>query len=218
MSSTPPIELTLPQLLAKRAQSQPDRVALRQKNLGIWKPLTWADYAAEARAIACGLIDAGLKAGEHVAILSENRKEWVIAEMGIGMARAVTVGVYSTSPDQEVGYVIAHADCRFVICEDQEQADKLLAVRERLSTVERVFVIDERGLRHYDDPWLASYEVLRETGAAKDRADPGLIEGNLAAQSLDDIALMVYTSGSTGKPKGALITWEIGRASCRERV
>lgn len=198
---------TLPQLLAERAKSEPTRVALRQKERGIWKPLTWADYAAEARAVACGLIAAGLKAGDHVAILSENRKEWVIAEMGIGMARAVTVGVYSTSPAEEVGYVIAHADCRFVICEDQEQADKLLDVKDRLGAVERVFVIDERGLRAYNEPWLESYEALREEGAAKDRAEPGLIDANLAAQTLDDVALMVYTSGSTGKPKGALITW-----------
>ncbi len=199
--------LTLPQQLAERARSEPNRVALRQKEYGIWRPISWAQYHAEARAFACGLSLDGLAAGDHVAILSENRSEWVIAQMGIAIAGAITVGVYPTSPANEVGYVIGHAQCRFVICEDQEQADKLSALRHTLTGVQRVVVIDPRGIDLESEPWLTSWGAVREAGLAGLPAAGAALDACLAEQVPDDVALVVYTSGSTGPPKGAMITW-----------
>ncbi|MGD9536879.1 MAG: long-chain fatty acid--CoA ligase [Alphaproteobacteria bacterium] len=207
-------ERTLPQWLAWRAADHPECVALRQKALGIWQPVTWRQYFEQAGAVAHGLAALGYGPGTHVAILSENRREWVIAQMGIGLARGVCVGVYATSPAGEVGYVLDHSGSVVVICEDQEQADKLIEIRPSLAHVRRVVVMDTRGLRRYGDPWLISFDALIAEGERHRAVHPGLIEANLAAQRLDDIALLVYTSGSTGRPKGAMLSWRnIGTAA-----
>ena len=109
-------ELTLPQMLHERARNMPERVALRQKDFGIWKPLTWAGYHRRASHFALGLQTLGLEYGGHVGVLSENRTEWVLAQMGAGLLGAITVGVYPTSPATEVAYVVAHADIEIMVC------------------------------------------------------------------------------------------------------
>ena len=130
MHDTPALpSLTLPQMLRKRATSDAARVAIRQKDFGIWKPFTWADYHRRASDFGLGLSKLGVPAGGHVGVLSENRIEWVLAQMGAGLIGAVTVGVYPTSPSSEVAYVVGHADISVMVCEDQEQTDKLLEAR-----------------------------------------------------------------------------------------
>src|SRR5690606_29030698 len=119
-------DLTLPQKLAHWAKTRPDTVALRQKEFGIWGPVSWREYAHQARCFGMGLMQLGLPAGAHVAVISENRQEWVYAELGCGMAGMVTVGVYATSPAPEVEYLLQAADVQAVVCEDQEQLDKVL--------------------------------------------------------------------------------------------
>ena len=131
-------EGTLPQKLLHWARTQPDAVAFRQKDYGIWQPYTWADYARLARHFGLGLTSLGLAHGGHVAILSENRKEWVIAQLGLGMVGGVTVGVYPTSPAAEIEYLLAASDAVIAICEDQEQVDKVLESRDRLPRLERI--------------------------------------------------------------------------------
>lgn len=120
-------DLTLPQMLRERARTDAQRIAIRQKDFGIWKPFTWAQYHQRANHFGLGLRALGLPAGGHVGVISENRIEWVLAQMGAGLVGAVTVGVYPTSPTNEVAYVVGHADIEIMVCEDQEQTDKLLA-------------------------------------------------------------------------------------------
>ncbi|MEN2990735.1 AMP-binding protein [Tistrella sp. BH-R2-4] len=199
--------LTMPQMLREHARHQPSTLAIRQKDFGIWQPITWSGYFERARAFGLGLEALGVTAGGHVGVLSENRAEWVIAQMGAGIIHAVTVGVYPTSPANEVAYVLAHADVDVVVVEDQEQADKVLDCRADLPRLRRIVVVDMRGLKAYDHPDLIPFDEVERLGAERHAAEPERADRLLDAQTLDDTALMIYTSGSTGKPKGAVITW-----------
>jgi long-chain acyl-CoA synthetase len=199
--------LTLPQQLRHWARVRPDAVALRQKDYGIWAPVTWAGYERAARQFGLGLVKLGLPAGGHCAIISENRQEWVYAQLGCGLVGAVTVGVYPTSPAAEVEYLLQAADARIVVCEDQEQLDKVLEVRERLPALTHLVVIDPRGLRHYRVENLLTFEEVCALGAAFEHERPRIVDEALARQAMDDIALMIFTSGSTGRPKAAMISY-----------
>jgi long-chain acyl-CoA synthetase len=204
----PPRDATLPQRLRHWAREAPDRVAFRQKDFGIWQPFTWADFERLARRFGLGMAALGLAAGDHVAILSENRKEWVIAQLGLGMVGGVTVGVYPTSPAEEVGFLLELSDARFVVCEDQEQVDKVLECRARLPRLEAIVVVDPKGLRRYDRSRLYDFDAVLERGAAVEQDGSKLVDERLAAQRGSDTALMIFTSGSTGRPKAAMISYD----------
>ena len=207
MSALP--ELTMVQMLREHARRTPDAVALRQKDFGIWNPITWSAYHDRARAFALGLLEVGLSDGGHLGILSENRVEWVLSQFAAGMAGGVAVGVYPTSPAAEVSYVLGHADVEIVVCEDQEQTDKVLECLDDLPRLKCIVVIDMKGLRHYRRDIIRSFAAVEALGAAR---DPAEIDRRIDAQRLDDTALMIYTSGSTGRPKGAMISWGNMRA------
>lgn len=205
-------ELTLPQMLAQNAERLGARTAIRQKDYGIWNPTSWRSYFERSADLAHGLRALGVGRGGHVAVLSENRIEWVLAQMGAGLCGAVTVGVYATSPANEVGYVLEHSGAEVVICEDQEQVDKVIEVRDSLPALHRIVVIEPKGMRSYPADLVISFAQLESDGAADRARAPGLVPETLAQQRLDDIALMIYTSGSTGKPKGAMLSYRNLRA------
>src|SRR5690606_19768007 len=207
--------LTMAQMLRDRSRATPGAIAIRQKDFGIWKPFTWRDYFERSADVGHGLAALGLSPGGHVGVLSENRIEWVLAQMGAGLIGSITVGVYPTSPSVEVAYVLAHADVEVVICEDQEQSDKVLEALDRLPRLRRIVVIERKGLRDTIETHgelVVAFDELEARGREHRRANPGLVDQTLAAQTLDDIALMIYTSGSTGKPKGAMISYRNIRA------
>ncbi len=204
-------ELTLPQMLREQARLKPSHIAIRQKDFGIWKPLTWQEYLSRAQHVGLGLRAAGLGAGGHLGVLSENRTEWVLAQMGAGLIGAVTVGVYPTSPATEVAYVVGHADVEVMVCEDQEQTDKVIESLASLPRLRRIVVVETKGLRNLaagHRALVTSFAELEAAGRAAEAAN-GLaaVDAALAAQTLDDIGLMIYTSGSTGKPKGAMLSY-----------
>lgn len=199
---------TLPQMLREQAQCHSAGIAIRQKEHGIWKPLTWAGYYRRARHVALGLRAVGLGEGGHVGVLSENRVEWVLAQLGAGLAGGVTVGVYPTSPANEIAYVLGHGDAQVVVCEDQEQADKVLQSRDQLPLLKKIVVMEKKGLadtRAAAPELVIGFDELEALGAAS--ADGAAIDAVLQRQRLEDVALIIYTSGSTGKPKGAMISW-----------
>lgn len=204
--------LTLPQMLRRHAEKNPDGVALRQKEHGIWRPISWKEYYDGARWFGLGLTDLCIRPGAHVGIISENRCEWVIGQLGIGIANAITVGVYPTSPASEVAYVLEHADVEVIVCEDQEQTDKILEVKNQLPRLKKIIVMDMKGMRHYDNPDILAFETVTGMGAEADKNNPRAADTLHKAQTLEDIALIVYTSGSTGKPKGAMISYKNIRA------
>jgi long-chain acyl-CoA synthetase len=194
---------TLPGLLLLRAAETPGRVALRSKTLGRWEELTWAHYADRAGRIGLGLRALGIKPGDRIAIHSENRSEWLLADLGAQGIGAVTVGIYPTSPAAEVEYLLAHSESRVVVVEDQEQLDKALEVRNRLPALERIVIIDTAGLRGFTDPQVLTFAELEVLGAQQPAAD---YTGTVATLDPEAVAIIVYTSGTTGPPKGAMLT------------
>ncbi|WP_399685319.1 AMP-dependent synthetase/ligase [Xenophilus sp.] len=204
-------EKTLPQMLREQAAQQAERIAIRQKDFGIWQPLTWAGYLKRASHVGLGLAALGLERGGHLGVISENRVEWVLAQMGAGLVGAVTVGVYPTSPSNEVAYVVGHADVEVVVCEDQEQADKVLDALPSLPRLRHIVVVETKGLASYAPEArriIRTFAEVEQAGAALHaREGDARIDAALAAQAMDDVGLMIYTSGSTGAPKGAMISW-----------
>ncbi|MEG2582662.1 AMP-dependent synthetase/ligase [Comamonas sp.] len=201
-------ESTLPQMLRERARSDAQRIAIRQKDFGIWKPFTWASYYERASHFGMGLRCIGLGAGGHVGVIAENRIEWVLTQMGTGLVGGITVGVYPTSPTPEVAYVVGHADIEVMVCEDQEQTDKLLEALPNLPKLRKIIVMETKGLRSFTPEqraMIVTFEEVEQLGAQQ--GDLQWIDTALKVQTLNDIGLMIYTSGSTGKPKGAMISY-----------
>ncbi|QCI64469.1 AMP-dependent synthetase/ligase [Phreatobacter stygius] len=203
---------TIIEMLRDHARSKPDAIAIRQKRYGIWQPTSYADYWRRARHVGLGLRALGLKPKDHVGIISENRIEWVLSQLGAGIVGAVTVGVYSTSPASEVAYVLDHADVSIVVCEDQEQIDKIVEARADLPKIIKVIALEDRGLAGYEPGLVMTFDEVEALGRAEDEKAPGLADELMRDHSLNDIALLIYTSGSTGKPKGAMLSYRNIRA------
>ncbi|MCW5652116.1 AMP-binding protein [Hydrogenophaga sp.] len=200
-------QLPLPQQLRHWARTRPNDTALRQKLYGIWQPIAWAEYERQSRWFGLGLLQLGLLPRQCLAVLGENCKEWVYAEMGAAMVGAITAGVYPTSPGPEVEYLLALSEAPIIVCEDQEQLDKVLGIRHNLPHLRSVIVIDPRGLRHYDRDGLHEFTDIVALGRAYEENHPQEAARATEGPGMDDIGLMVFTSGSTGKPKAAMMSW-----------
>jgi long-chain acyl-CoA synthetase len=197
---------TVPARVRRRAQEAPDRVALREKRFGIWQEVTWRHYWDQVELAAHGLLALGVEPGDRVAIHSENRPEWLYADLATVAVRAVTVGLYPTNPPAEVAYLLADSGARVLVAEDQEQVDKVLEVKDELPELRRIVYLEPRGVRQYSDPSLLSWAELLELGRAHRDRHQGLLD-ELAAQVADDeVVTLIYTSGTTGPPKGAMLT------------
>jgi len=208
---------TLPKALLNIVEKQPERVAMRTKDYGIWKDITWAQYLEKVKHVALGLNALGVSAGEHVAIIGENRPEWLYSALGTVCAGGAWVGVYTTNPPPECEYVVDHSDSVVYICEDEEQLDKALVFRENTPKLRKLVVWDMEGLKHFKDPMLMSFDELLELGRKTDEQNPGLFEKLTQLARPEDPAGIIYTSGTTGPPKGALLSHEgylwIGQAA-----
>ncbi|MEM7368634.1 MAG: AMP-binding protein [Bacteroidota bacterium] len=197
---------TLPKIFQQTAQRLGDKTALRQKKFGLWEAISWTDYYQQARYAAQAFIELGLKAGEFVAILGDNAAEWVILDMGIQMAGGVSVGIYSTSSWKQVQYILNHADCKYLIAENEEQVDKWLQLRDQCPQLEKVIYWEKKGLQSLNEPQLMDFESFMEQGKQKEAADPARLNTRMEQIQSEDLAILVYTSGTTGPPKGAMLT------------
>jgi len=197
---------TLLTYFQRHVREHPNRVALRHKDYGIWHDVIWAQYGEKVRHVAMGLISLGLKKGECVSIISENRPEWVYSDFGIMSAGGVTAGIYTTNAPEQCGYVVQNSESRFYIAENEEQFDKTLRFRKDTPHLEKVIVIEMEGLKRYKDPLLMSFDDLLKLGKEYDEKHPGLFEQRVDEVKPEDLAVLIYTSGTTGPPKGAMLT------------
>jgi long-chain acyl-CoA synthetase len=190
-----------------QAESMPHAVALRDKDMGIWREWTWAAYWDQVQLAGHAFLELGVVPGDRVAIHSENRPEWLVADMGALAARAASVGIYPTNPAAEVGYLLADSGAKVLVAEDQEQVDKAFAVLEGCPDLQRIVYLEPRGIRHrYDDPRLLAWPDFLELGRRHQEQHPDALSEVLAGQQPDDLATLIYTSGTTGPPKGAMLT------------
>ncbi|PYN74532.1 MAG: long-chain fatty acid--CoA ligase [Candidatus Rokuibacteriota bacterium] len=197
---------TFPKLVRLNARRLGNKVAIREKDLGIWQASTWSQYFEEARLIAIGLGSLGFARGERVAIVGDNRPQLYWAVMAVQALGGIPVPIYQDSIEKEMEYIIDHAEARFAVVEDQEQVDKLLGVRARCPYLQHVVYDDPRGMRAYGEPGLVSLAELRELGRKFEVGHPTYFDDEVARGTADDIAIICYTSGTTGTPKGAMLS------------
>ncbi len=197
---------TLPGCLEHFASEMGDRVALRQKELGLWKEISWTAYAQAVRATARALWEWGVRPGDHVAILADNRPEWLYVDLAAQSLGASSVGIYQTNPPDDVEYVLNHSGSKLIFCEDQEQVDKCLRIGDAIPKVERIVMFDPRGTRHYEDERLAKWADCLSLGENLLENDSTWFKQKLEAMDPMVSSMVIYTSGTTGQPKGAMIS------------
>ncbi|MCG8492965.1 MAG: long-chain fatty acid--CoA ligase, partial [Sneathiellales bacterium] len=197
---------TTTKLFWKRVKEFDQKVAMREKDLGIWRTITWAEYGEKARSVGLGLVSLGLKRGETVSILSDNNPEWLYMDMGVLGVGGVSNGVYTTDSAQQVEYLCKDSGTRYFVAENEEQLDKILEVRDQLEDLRKIIVFDMDGLRDLQDDMVISIDELYELGEAYHREHPDFWEEAVSKSEATDLAILIYTSGTTGPPKGAMIS------------
>jgi long-chain acyl-CoA synthetase len=196
---------TFPKLLRLNAREHGGEIALREKDLGLWRVFTWNDYQTRVHDFALGMVELGLGRGDVVGIIGDNRPDWVAAEIATHAIGAMSLGLYRDVLDEEAAYLLSYGDARLVFAEDEEQVDKLLALADRAPNLKHIVYSDPRGMRKYDDPRLMEAEKLATMGRDRAAREPRLYDRLVDATNGEDTAILCTTSGTTANPKLAML-------------
>ncbi|MEW6232586.1 MAG: AMP-binding protein [Chloroflexota bacterium] len=200
-------EMTIPKLFLQTVKKYGHKkVAMREKEFGIWRPITWQDYYENVKALALGMVSLGLKRDDKVALIGDNRPEGLWAEMAALCVGAQAIWIYQDCLIDEVQYIVDHSDAKILVCEGQEEVDKALTIKDRCPKLQKAIWDDPKGMRNYDDPILIPLKEVQALGRELEARDPGLFDHLVEQGRGDDVTLLFYTSGTTSAPKGALLT------------
>ena len=200
-------DLTIPKLFLKQCRKYgKNKVAMREKEFGIWIPFTWQDYYDNVKYLSLGMVSLGLKRGDKVAMIGDNRPEGLWAEMAAMCAGGIGVWLFQDCMMDEVKYIIDHSDSRFFVGETQEETDKALSIKDDCPKLQTIIWDDPKGMRNYHQEYLISIKKVQELGKELDKKEPDLFEKMINEGHGDDVCLLFYTSGTTALPKGALLT------------
>jgi len=201
------LDYTIPQLLRWRVDKTGDRVALREKEFGVWHSITWNQYYAQVRKAALGLERLGLQRGQTIALVTDNIPEMLIVAIGAQSLGAISAGIYQSSLPHEIADILNYIEASFVFCDDQEQVDKLVDIRAKVPRVQKVIYEDPRGMRGYrSDAWFVPIDDIYRQGEAAHAEQPDRFNDLIAKGQPDDVCHLCLTSGTTGLPKGAMMT------------
>lgn len=209
---------TFPKLLLERAKRGSARPAIREKNYGIWQTWTWGQVEQEVRALACGLTAKGFERGDKLAIIGDNRPRLYWSMCAAQCLGGIPVPMYQDAVAAELQYVVEHAEARFAIAEDQEQVDKLLAIKDSCPKLEMIIYDDRRGLRNYAQEYLYDFEDIQKLGRDFDANHPGFFLDQVNIGRGGDVSAILYTSGTTGNPKGVVLTHDNVVISARNGI
>ena len=188
------------------AERFPEKIAFRNKEFGIWNQISYKEFWNQAQYVGHALKYYGVGEKDKVAVHSENRPEWIIADIGIQAIKSITVGLYPTNPSPEVKYLLGHSESKVLFAEDQEQVDKVLEVIEHLPNLSKIVYFESRGITKYDNEKLISWNEFIELGKEEYKKDSDFVISMQNDIKSEDTAIMIYTSGTTGPPKGSMLT------------